>query len=281
MIGPKRRWSTTPGSAMSVEAFTWALSVPVGGNAKVVLLGLANHAHPDGSESYPALDTLAGYAHCDRSTARRNVRKLAADGWIVEDGTGPKGQAKYRLAMGVAERHPVAKPAARGGTSALGGVAPVPPEPSREPSKEPCSAERARARTQRLPDDFPDELKPHARRAFAILRDVAEQYNAREVTPRGVGLAIMGHQGRRFVQTAYELASWAQAPNREIRDVVATYRTFLGRADVCAGLERFDVAPVAASAAPNVHHIRPGETRFDRAQESLRVLHDQLVAEGR
>jgi hypothetical protein len=106
---------------MSVEAFTWALSVPVGGNAKVVLLGLANHAHPDGSESYPALDTLAGYAHCDRSTARRNVRKLAADGWIVEDGTGPKGQAKYRLAMGVAERHPVANPAARGGTSALGG----------------------------------------------------------------------------------------------------------------------------------------------------------------
>jgi hypothetical protein len=39
---------------------------------------------------------------------------------------------------------------------------------------------------------------------------------------------------------------------------------------------------IAASAAGNVHHIRPaGETRFDRAQESLRVLHDQLVAEGR
>lgn len=119
---------------MSVEAFTWALSVPVGGNAKVVLLGLANHAHPDGSESYPVLDTLARYAHCDRSTARRNVRKLAADGWIVEDGTGPKGQTKYRLAMGVAERHPVAESAARGGTGDAGGVAPAPPEPSTQPS---------------------------------------------------------------------------------------------------------------------------------------------------
>jgi hypothetical protein len=85
---------------VSVEAFTWALNVPIGGNAKVILLGLANHAHPDGSEAYPSLETLSKYAHCDRSTARRNVRKLVEEGWASEDGYGPKGQTKYRLAIG-------------------------------------------------------------------------------------------------------------------------------------------------------------------------------------
>lgn len=42
---------------MSIEAVSWALGVPVGGNEKVMLLGLANHAHPDGSNAYPALGT--------------------------------------------------------------------------------------------------------------------------------------------------------------------------------------------------------------------------------
>lgn len=138
---------------MSVEATAWALNVPVGGNTKVVLLGLANHAHPDGRESYPALDTLARYAHCNRSTARRNVRRLAAEGWIEEYGKGPQGQAKYRLLMDrdpgadtdptggvlppVANRDGVALATEGGGTENRGGgtgdrqgVAPMPPEPS-------------------------------------------------------------------------------------------------------------------------------------------------------
>jgi len=80
---------------------TWALRVPVGGNQKVVLLGLANHANPDGSDSYPSLDTLAVYGCCDRSTARRNVRRLADEGWIEPDGTGPCGQHRYRLRLEV------------------------------------------------------------------------------------------------------------------------------------------------------------------------------------
>lgn len=262
---------------MSVEAFTWALSVPVGGNAKVVLLGLANHAHPDGSESYPVLDTLARYAHCDRSTARRNVRKLAADGWIVEDGTGPKGQTKYRLAMGVAERHPVAESAARGGTGDAGGVAPAPPEPSIEPSKEPSSKERARAQAQQLPDDFPENLKPHARDVFRVLRSIAEQHSAREVTPRAVGHAIMGAPGRHHVEEAHALAAWAQAPPRPIRDVVGTYRTWLQRAQCYAGVERLGV-PVAANAGGNVHPFPPPTTRQGRVDWG--AVAESLEAQG-
>lgn len=84
---------------MSVEAVAWALNIPVGANMKVVLIGLANHAHADGTDAYPSLDTLARYAHCDRSTARRNVRKLAEENWIVEAGEGPRGQTRWTLAM--------------------------------------------------------------------------------------------------------------------------------------------------------------------------------------
>lgn len=133
---------------MSIEAISWALNVPVGANEKVMLLGLANHAWPDGTNSYPSLDTLAKYGHCDRSTARRNVRLLEKAGWIAEDGQGPKGTVKWRLAMG--EPIPSLPPMEPkkggwqnatlfdqgGGTCASGGVAPVPPEPSLEPSKE-------------------------------------------------------------------------------------------------------------------------------------------------
>jgi hypothetical protein len=166
------------------------------------------------------------------------------------------------------------RPPAPGGTSNAGAS-----EGRTETTSE-TPQQRAHAKAMQLPDDFPEPLKPHARDVFRILRSVAEQHHAREVTPRAVGHAMMGEPGRHYVAEAHALAAWAQAPPRPIRDVVGTYRTWLQRAQAYAGTESLG-EPVAASAAPNVHHIRPGETRFDRAQESLRVLHDQLVAEGR
>lgn len=113
---------------MSIEVVSWALRVPVGGNAKIMLLGLANHAHPDGTEAYPSLNTLAEYGHCDRSTARRNLRKLADDGWISEDGLGPAGQTKYRLAIG--GKMPRGQNVQGVASDTPPGVAPMPPEPS-------------------------------------------------------------------------------------------------------------------------------------------------------
>jgi hypothetical protein len=111
---------------MSVEAVTWALTVPIGGNPKVILLGLANHAHKDGTDAYPSLATLATYAACDRSTARRNVRKLVEGGWIEQTGLGPQGQANYRM---VFEGWQNATPSPRRSRGQRG-VAPMPPEPS-------------------------------------------------------------------------------------------------------------------------------------------------------
>lgn len=228
---------------MSVEAFTWALSVPVGGNQKVVLLGLANHAHPDGTESYPALDTLATYAACDRSTARRNLRKLVEDGWVVEDGLGPRGQGKYRLLMkdsptvGGGKVPPVASEPQGGGTGASEGVAAAPPEPTTEPSSNRTEDEAGADARDSVPDDFPDELRPHARHVMRVLVSIAETHGARKVWPMALGKLLIVNRHKPLVATAHELDQWAVDPPRPIKDVVGTYRTFLSRARDLQGVE--------------------------------------------
>jgi hypothetical protein len=248
---------------MSVEAFGWALTVPVGGNAKVILLGLANHAHPDGSEAYPALDRLALYAHCDRSTARRNVRKLADDGWIVEDGYGPKGQVKYRLAMTaepmrgggemppVRQTPPVASVPEGGGASASGGVAPMPPEPSKEPSIEPSTErESARAGEKEIPEDFPDELRPHARAVYRILTSVAEHHNAKAISAPALAHVLMARPHHPLVEAAHDYAAWAMTATRR-KDVVAGYRNWLAKCSELAGTERLPgTSPPSTTVVP-------------------------------
>lgn len=89
---------------MSVEAISWALSVPLGGNLKVVLIGIANHAHEDGTNAYPSVRTLARYACCERSTVQRCLRRLEELEWIVPDGTGANGTNRYRLPLWRIER---------------------------------------------------------------------------------------------------------------------------------------------------------------------------------
>jgi hypothetical protein len=230
---------------VSVEAINWALAVPVGGNAKVCLLGLANHAHPDGSHAFPTLATLAVYAHCDRSTAKRNIRRLVADGWIRSEGVGPNGAMNYTLAMPCqqgGQNAPGALEPFRGGTSAPGGVAPAHPEPSDNRQGTVKREERARAKADEVPDDFPENLRPHARIVYPLLRDVAEQHNARPVTARAVALTIMGNPGRRYVSEAHAFAAWAQAPPRPVKDVVGSYRTWLKRAEQFAGVEQLSEA---------------------------------------
>jgi hypothetical protein len=178
---------------MSVEAVAWALRVPVGGNAKVVLLGIANHAHHDGTEAYPSLQTLADYACCDRSTAKRHVAKLAEAGWIIKDGVGPVGQSKWRLPIGGVQS------ASPQGVAAVypSPVAAVPPEPSIEPS--PTKTERARESGivgARVVGTTADEG-----RALSSLEAVAHRKRARldpgraVASMRGRSLRGMAHDG--------------------------------------------------------------------------------------
>lgn len=51
--------------------------------AKLVLLGIANHAGDGGA--WPAIDTLARYASCSRSTVQRHLKKMETEGYITID----------------------------------------------------------------------------------------------------------------------------------------------------------------------------------------------------
>ena len=76
---------------VSVEAISWALNlapVPVdrGGQpssaCKFVLVGLANHAGPDGTGAFPSVATLVRYTGLSERTVRTCLDRLEAEGII-------------------------------------------------------------------------------------------------------------------------------------------------------------------------------------------------------
>ncbi|HEX8693426.1 MAG TPA: helix-turn-helix domain-containing protein [Longimicrobium sp.] len=70
---------------MSAEAQAWAISQRIGNaTRKLVLWGLAGHAHKNGRHAWAGVDTLAEYAECDKRTVRRHLCALEAEGWIRE-----------------------------------------------------------------------------------------------------------------------------------------------------------------------------------------------------
>ena len=76
---------------MSVEAISWALNlapVPAGRGGqpssacKFVLVGLANHAGPDGMGAFPSVATLVRYTGLSERTVRTCLDRLEAEGII-------------------------------------------------------------------------------------------------------------------------------------------------------------------------------------------------------
>jgi hypothetical protein len=76
---------------MSVEAISWALNLaPVprdrgrkrNSACKAVLVGLANHADPDGTAAFPSVHTLVRYTELSERTVRTALDRLEADGVI-------------------------------------------------------------------------------------------------------------------------------------------------------------------------------------------------------
>ena len=77
---------------MSVEAISWALNlapVPAGRGGqpssacKFVLVGLANHAGPDGTGAFPSVATLVRYTGLSERTARTCLDRLEAESIIA------------------------------------------------------------------------------------------------------------------------------------------------------------------------------------------------------
>lgn len=217
---------------MSIEAVSWALKVPLGGNAKVVLIGLANHARADGfDEARPAVATLAKYASCDHRTVQRHIRKLEADGWIEQtgwhavNGRGDRRVAVWRLLAGRQNAVPsddgVTVATDRGDSAVADGVTPAPPEPSLEPSGKP-SGENAGASDvaevwahyqQVIPNGGRYDLN-HARR---LLIGKALKVRSVEECCRAIdGLAASDyHVGNGYLDIKYALLGGGRNPSIE------------------------------------------------------------------
>lgn len=141
---------------MSIEAVAWALNeAPVqDASALLVLIGLANHAARDGSNSYPSRDTLAGYARCSVRTVSVKLKALEEAGVIkrgdqahVAHLRGDRRPVVYDLQYDVQILHPVGSgypdgvqpEVERGEAGGIDGVKASAHKPSLEPKDEPSA----------------------------------------------------------------------------------------------------------------------------------------------
>lgn len=158
---------------MSVEAIAWVLNhAPVESPvSKLVLVALANHAHPDGSASFPSVSTICRYTCLSERSVRQHLDSLEKLGvirrcdqrivaaYIQRSDRRPIG---YDIVMdGVQEMQVVE---ARGAGDAVNGVQEIPlrgagdaPKPSNKPSKE-THDEFARIYSEALDEFLPSEV---------------------------------------------------------------------------------------------------------------------------
>lgn len=81
---------------------------------RLVALALADYAHPDGSNAWPAVGTIARKARVDERTVQRALRWLERNCEIVQTGTTKNGVAIYHLTTATALKVDVALPSAGG-----------------------------------------------------------------------------------------------------------------------------------------------------------------------
>jgi hypothetical protein len=137
---------------MSVEAIAWVLNhAPVESPvSKLVLVALANHAHPDGSAAFPSVATICRYTCLSERSVRQHLDNLEGQGIIRR--CDPRIVAAY---IQRADRRPIGYDIVisgvhathlewqRGAADAANGVQEIPkrgagdaPKPSNKPSNE-------------------------------------------------------------------------------------------------------------------------------------------------
>jgi Helix-turn-helix domain len=98
---------------MSIEATAWALNQPVKDPvAKLVLIGIANHANRDGTEAWPSQAVLAEYACVTRQTVNVKVKLLADEGYLtVTHRSTPGGRTSNSYALAMIPKSEIPTPA--------------------------------------------------------------------------------------------------------------------------------------------------------------------------
>jgi hypothetical protein len=260
---------------VSVKATERAWESDASGNDLLVLLALADHAggqdDPYGY-AYPSVERLERMTRLSRRTVQRALRSLEEAGHIAQTGTHTWGRGKvtniYAITGG--RQDDAASPEARGGViHDVGGASPVTPKPSIGTVKEPSTTARARAKR---PDAsvWPDghlERFPRSQAVAGVLVATAQEHGSVVVSLPALAAAIESEPDVDHEREAHRLRSWAA--DRDVRNVVATYRNWLKRADRVAS------RPAIAAMGPNVHAIRPPR----RAIHSQAAMWDAMAVE--
>ena len=69
------------------------------GETKFVAMIYAEHAWPDGTHAYPAIETVAEIIGCSIRSVQRHVRTLEKIGMLMLEGKGPKGTNRYKFPL--------------------------------------------------------------------------------------------------------------------------------------------------------------------------------------
>lgn len=270
----------------AIGAATPARRVAYARSLYLALLELANDDRTDRvAVSRKELGELAG---CSRDLVS-DLRPILEAAGVVRVVERQHGGQTLEHEWIVVEPEAGGSGGAKDRTPVAGSHDPIGHEPREVPleaKKESKSGERARASRaaqadladarQQLPHGFPDELRPHGRAVLPILRTVAEQHAAREVYPLAVGRVLMAHRRKPLVRAAHALAVWAVDPPRPVRDVVATYRTFLERERDLAAVEPLDgegrPTDVGSGGGSDSGRSSEAAGRDWRTRERLRVM---------
>jgi hypothetical protein len=200
----------------------------------LAILELANEAR--GGSTAVSRKELGDRAGCSRELVS-DLGPLLVDAGVVEIVERHHGAQRLENEWVVVEPEVPTPVPARHDPRAAQAQQSLEGEEEGKGTRERASSEKPDPR-ESVPDDFPPELRPHAREVMRVLVSVAEQHNARKVWPLAVARVVAAHPRHPLVGTAHALAAWAVDPPRPIKDVVGTYRTFLARERELATVER-------------------------------------------
>jgi len=144
---------------MSVQATTWVWNhSKATEGALLVLLALADHAHPDGTHAYPSVASLARMTRLSERAVQYALRELQQLGEIeVTRAGGGRGRTtEYRLSGMGADIAPIGPERVQPATQRVQRAAPEPINPTTKATPIPDRVDRralAAARAGRVPSE--------------------------------------------------------------------------------------------------------------------------------
>lgn len=155
---------------MSVQATTWVWNQSKSTEgARLVLLALADHAHPDGTHAYPSVGSLARMTRLSVRAVQYALRELQELGEIeiTRPGGGRGRTTEYRLSAMGADVAPFPSERVQSATERVQPTAPEPNNPTTKATPIPKRVDRrafAAARRSRSPSENHAEQLAAARR---------------------------------------------------------------------------------------------------------------------